>query len=61
MLYTVIAVLVILWLLGLLTSDTMGGLIHLLLGHRARRDCGPPRCNCLICNNLQVIYGKIDS
>lgn len=31
MLYTLIAVLVILWLLGLLTSYTMGGLIHLLL------------------------------
>ena len=31
MLYTLIAVLVILWLLGLVTSYTMGGLIHLLL------------------------------
>ena len=31
MLYTLIAVLIILWLLGLVTSYTMGGLIHLLL------------------------------
>ena len=31
MLYTLAAVLVILWLLGLLTSYTMGGVIHLLL------------------------------
>jgi len=31
MLYTLIFVLIILWLLGLVTSYTMGGLIHLLL------------------------------
>ncbi|MCC6696917.1 MAG: lmo0937 family membrane protein [Candidatus Hydrogenedentes bacterium] len=31
MLYTLIVILVVLWLLGLLTSYTMGGLIHLLL------------------------------
>jgi hypothetical protein len=31
MLYTVAIVLVILWLLGLVTSYTMGGLIHVLL------------------------------
>lgn len=31
MLYTIIAVLIILWLVGLATSTTMGGLIHLLL------------------------------
>ena len=31
MLYTIALVLVILWLLGLLTSYTMGGLIHVLL------------------------------
>lgn len=31
MLYTIAAVLVILWLLGLVTSYTMGGVIHLLL------------------------------
>lgn len=31
MLYTIVVVLVILWLLGLLTSYTMGGLIHVLL------------------------------
>lgn len=31
MLYTVAVVLVILWLLGLVTSYTMGGLIHILL------------------------------
>jgi hypothetical protein len=31
MLYTIAVVLLILWLLGLLTSTTMGGLIHGLL------------------------------
>jgi hypothetical protein len=31
MLYTIAVVLVILWLLGLLTSYTMGGFIHVLL------------------------------
>lgn len=31
MLYTIAVVLVILWLLGLVTSFTAGGLIHILL------------------------------
>jgi hypothetical protein len=31
MLYTIAAVLLILWLLGLVTSYTMGGFIHALL------------------------------
>ena len=31
MLYTVAVVLVVLWLFGLVTSYTMGGLIHVLL------------------------------
>lgn len=31
MIWTIAVVLVLLWLLGLLTSYTMGGLIHLLL------------------------------
>jgi hypothetical protein len=31
MLYTIAAVLIILWLLGLVTSYTMGGFIHILL------------------------------
>jgi hypothetical protein len=31
MIYTIAAVLVILWLLGLVTSYTMGGVIHVLL------------------------------
>lgn len=31
MLYTVAMVLIVLWLLGLVTSTTMGGFIHLLL------------------------------
>jgi len=31
MLGTLVAILVVLWLLGLVTSYTMGGLIHLLL------------------------------
>ena len=31
MLWTIILVLGILWLLGMLTSTTMGGLIHVLL------------------------------
>ncbi len=30
-LYTIAVVLIILWLLGLVTSYTMGGLIHILL------------------------------
>jgi hypothetical protein len=31
MLYTIVVVLVVLWLIGLLTSYTMGGLLHALL------------------------------
>lgn len=31
MLYTVAVILVVLWLLGLVTSNTMGGVIHILL------------------------------
>lgn len=31
MLWTIVAVLLILWLLGFLSANTMGGLIHLLL------------------------------
>ena len=31
MLYTIAVVLVILWLLGLVTSYTMGGFVHVLL------------------------------
>ena len=31
MLYTIAVVMLILWLLGLVTSYTMGGLIHVLL------------------------------
>ena len=31
MLYTIAVVLLILWVLGLVTSSTMGGFIHLLL------------------------------
>jgi hypothetical protein len=31
MLYTIAVVLIILWLLGLVTSNTMGGFIHALL------------------------------
>jgi hypothetical protein len=31
MLYTIAVVLIVLWLLGLVTSTTMGGLIHVLL------------------------------
>ncbi len=31
MLYTFAVVLLVLWLLGLVTANTMGGLIHLLL------------------------------
>ena len=31
MLWTIAVVLMVLWLLGLLTSYTMGGLIHILL------------------------------
>lgn len=31
MLYTIAIVLLVLWLLGLVTSSTMGGFIHILL------------------------------
>jgi hypothetical protein len=31
MLYTIAVILLILWLLGLVTSSTMGGLVHILL------------------------------
>lgn len=31
MLYTILAILLILWLLGMVTSYTMGGIIHILL------------------------------
>jgi hypothetical protein len=31
MLYTIVVILVVLWLIGLVTSYTMGGLIHVLL------------------------------
>jgi hypothetical protein len=31
MLGTIVAILVVLWLLGFVTSNTMGGLIHVLL------------------------------
>ena len=31
MLYTIAVVLIVLWILGLVTSSTMGGFIHILL------------------------------
>lgn len=31
MLYTIAVVMIVLWLLGLITSNTMGGFIHVLL------------------------------
>jgi hypothetical protein len=31
MLYTIAGVLVVLWLLGMITSHTMGGFVHVLL------------------------------
>jgi len=31
MLYTIAVVMLILWLLGLITSNTMGGFVHILL------------------------------
>ena len=31
MLYTIAVILIVLWLLGLVTSYTMGGIIHVLL------------------------------
>ncbi len=31
MLWTIAAILIVLWLLGLITSYTMGGLIHIIL------------------------------
>jgi len=32
MLWTIFVILVVLWLLGIVTSYTMGGFIHILLG-----------------------------
>jgi hypothetical protein len=46
MLYTVAVVLVILWLLGQVTSNTMGGFIHVLL------------VVAVICVLLRVISGR---
>ena len=37
MLWTLVVILLVLWLLGLVTSYTMGGVIH-VLGHRCRGD-----------------------
>ncbi|MDI6748018.1 MAG: lmo0937 family membrane protein [Rhodocyclaceae bacterium] len=31
MLYTIAVILIVLWLLGIVTSSTMGGFIHILL------------------------------
>ena len=31
MLYTIVVIILVLWLLGLVTSYTLGGLIHILL------------------------------
>jgi hypothetical protein len=31
MLYTIAVIMIVLWLLGLVTSNTMGGFIHVLL------------------------------
>ena len=39
MLETIAVILIILWLLGLVSSYTMGGFIHILLGHCG---CGHP-------------------
>ena len=40
MLETIAIILVVLWLLGFVTSYTMGGLIHSYsLGHRGRGNC----------------------
>ena len=43
MLYTIAVVLVILWLLGLVTSYTMGGFIHILLVIAVVTILGPER------------------
>ena len=40
MLYTIALVLIVLWLLGLVTSSTMGGFIHILLVIDRRREGG---------------------
>ena len=49
MLYTIAVILVILWLLGLVTSYTMGGFVHALLVIALiivliNFLAGPPRC-----------------
>ena len=38
MLETIAIVLIVLWLLGLVSSYTMGGFVHILLVPRCRRD-----------------------
>ena len=47
MLTTILVLLIVLWLLGMVSSYTLGGFIHILLVHRRRRradprDPGPP-------------------
>ena len=37
MLRTILIILAVLWLLGIVTSYTAGGLIHLLIGHCCHR------------------------
>ncbi len=40
MLYTIAVVLIVVWLLGLVTSYTMGGFVHMLLVGRPDHDRG---------------------
>jgi Family of unknown function (DUF5670) len=37
MLWTLFAILLVLWLLGLVTSYTLGGFVHILFGFGGRR------------------------
>ena len=43
MLWTIIVILLVLWLLGLVTSYTMGGLIPHPVGPGGHFSCHPPR------------------
>ena len=41
MLWTIFVILVVLWLLGLVTSYTLGGFVHILFGGRIVENGGP--------------------
>ena len=56
MIYTIAIVLLILWLLGLVSSYTMGGLIHILLVIAERG--GMPVAASLVIHSPEALYGR---